>query len=136
MPTVVTSENVDDYLNNTISTLSSHRTDSDYNRSNTTDSTFFKELDQKMGENLRATITRPNTSAMLASLPSDTISTLSSYDPIDELDAIIDDEDINTTFHDPLDDLFEDNEVLEAINPNLKLSRPNIDSKPTGLFSV
>ncbi len=136
IPKSVTNENVQNYLNNTISTLSSNQTDSDYNRSNTTDSTFFKELDQKMGENLRATITRPNTQAMLASLPSDTISTLSSYDPIDELDSIIDNEDINMTFHDPLNELYEDNETLEVINPNLKLPRPNVDSKPTGLFSV
>jgi hypothetical protein len=86
-----------------------------------------------MGENLRATITRPNTQAMLASLPSDTISTLS-YDPIDELDSIIDNEDV--PFHDPLNELYEDNDLLEAINPNIKLPRPNVDSKPTGLFSV
>jgi hypothetical protein len=133
VPTSVTSENVQDYLNSTISTLSSHGTDS---RSNITDSTFFKELDQKMGENLRATITRPNTSAMLASLPSGTISSSSVYDPIDELDAIIDNEDVNTIFHDPLNELFEDNEALEVINPNLKLPRPNVDLKPSGLFSV
>ena len=67
-----------------------------------------------MGENLHATITRPNTSAMLASLPSD---------PIDELDAIIDNEDIDMMFHDPLTELFEDNEILEFVNPSL-----NIDS--------
>lgn len=123
-------------MNNTISTLSSHQTDSDYNRTNTTDSTFFKELDQKMGENLRATIARPNASAMLASLPLDTISSLNTYDPIDELDAIIDNEDVNTIFHDSLNDLFEDNDLLEARNPNFQIPRPTIDSKPTGLLSV
>jgi hypothetical protein len=136
MPIPVRNENFGNDLNNTISTSASNPTDSDYNRSNTTDSTFFKELDKKMGENLRSTITRPNTQAMLASLPSDTISTLSSYDPIDELDSIIDNEDVNTTFHDPLNDLFDDNEILEIRNPNLKLPRPNVDLNPTGLFSV
>jgi len=136
MPIPVTNENFGNDLNNTISSSDSNPTDSDYNRSNTTDSTFFKELDKKMGENLRSTITRPNTQAMLASLPSDTISTLSSYDPIDELDSIIDNEDVNTTFHDPLNDLFDDNEIFEIRNPNLKLPRPNVDLNPTGLFSV
>jgi hypothetical protein len=135
VPKTVTNENVPNYLNNTISTLSSRFTESDHNGSNTTDSTFFKELDQKMGENLRATVARPNTRDMLASLPADTVS-LSSYDPIDELDAIIDNEDIEMAFHDSLNDLYEDNEMLEIVNPNLKLPRPNIDSKPTGLFSV
>jgi len=89
-----------------------------------------------MGEKLRATIARPNTSGIIAGLPSDALSPGSSYDPIDELDAIIDHEDLNTTFHDPLDELYDDNEMLEATNPNLKLPRPNVDSRPTGLFSV
>lgn len=90
-----------------------------------------------MGENLRATRTRPNANAILASLPPDTISTISSDDPIDELDAIIDNEDLDLTFHDPLNDLFDDNdEMLEAINPNLQIPRPQVDSKPSGLFSV
>ncbi|UJR15670.1 hypothetical protein I4U23_002604 [Adineta vaga] len=135
VPTTVTAENVPTYLGTTNSTISTQGTDSVHTRGSTTNSTFFKELDQKMGEKLRATITRPNTSGMLASLPSDTASTLSSYDPIDELDAIIDNEDMNATFHDPLDELYEDNEMLEVMNPNLKLPRPNVDSKPTGLFS-
>lgn len=135
VPTSVTNENVQTYLNSTISTSSTNRTNSD--RTDITDSTFFKELDQRMGENLRATITRPNTQAMLASLPSDTISTLSStYDPIDELDSIIDNEDINTTFHDPLNEPYDENDILEAVNPNIKLPRPNVDSAPRGLFSV
>ncbi|CAF4872457.1 unnamed protein product, partial [Rotaria sp. Silwood1] len=119
----------------TPATDSSNRTESDEDPNNTADSAFFKELDQKMGENLRATRTRPNASAILASLPSDTISTISSNDSIDELDAIIDNEDLNLTFHDSLDDLYEDNEILEAVNPNVKLPRPNVDSKPSGLFS-
>ncbi|CAF4697910.1 unnamed protein product, partial [Rotaria sp. Silwood1] len=80
------------------------------------------------------------TSAVLSSLPtltttqslsSSTSITSNSDDPIDELDAIIDDEDLTMTFHDPLDDLFQNNEMLEVINPNLKLPRPQIDSKPT-----
>jgi hypothetical protein len=135
-PTSATNENVPTYLNNTLSSISSYRTDSDQNGSDTADSTFFKELDQKMGENLRATISRPNTRDMLASLPSDTMSTSSTYDPIDELDAIIDHEDVEMTFHDSLNELYDDNEMLEVVNPNLKLPRANIDSKPTGLFSV
>jgi hypothetical protein len=96
-----------------------------------------------MGAKLRATITRPDTNAILLSLPTattisslPTTATSSSDDPIDELDAIIDDEDVAMTFHDPLDDLFDDNEMLEVINPNLKLPRPQIDTQSTGLFSV
>ncbi|CAF3505225.1 unnamed protein product [Rotaria sordida] len=138
VPTSATQNNVQNPLyNNTTPTdaSSSNPSESDDNQSNITDSTFFKELDQKMGENLRATIARPNTNAILSSLPPDTISTISSNDPIDELDAIIDNDDLNLTFHDSLDDLYEDNEILEAVNPNVKLPRPNIDSKPSGFFS-
>ena len=62
-----------------------------------------------MGENLRATITRPNSSALLASLPSDVTSSLINYDPIDELDAIIDNENIN-----------DESELFEAINPTFQ----------------
>ncbi|CAF3931183.1 unnamed protein product [Rotaria magnacalcarata] len=136
IPTPVSNENNPDYMNSTMSTSSSSRTYSNPDQTNPADSTFFKELDQKMGENLRATIARPNASAMLASLPSDTISLTSSFDPIDELDSIIDNEDLNVTFHDPLNDLFEDDDILEAINPNVILPRPIVDSKPSGLFSV
>ena len=101
-----------------------------------------------MGAKLRATITRPDTNAILASLPTlattATSSSLSSRttshddddDPIHALDAIIDDDDIAMTFHDPLDDLFDDNEMLEVINPNLKIPRPQVNSQPAGLFSV
>jgi hypothetical protein len=96
-----------------------------------------------MGAKLRATITRPDTNAILLSLPTattisslPTTATSSSDDPIDELDAIIDDEDITMTFHDPLDDLFDDDQMLEVINPNLKIPRAHMDSQPTGLFSV
>jgi hypothetical protein len=60
-----------------------------------------------MNENTRTTITRPNTNVMLTRLPSDLISIRHSYDPIDELDAIIDNEDVNMIFHQPLD---QDNE--------------------------
>ncbi|CAF2139567.1 unnamed protein product [Rotaria magnacalcarata] len=136
IPTPVSNENNPDYMNSTMSTSSSSRTYSNPDQTNPADSTFFKELDQKMGENLRATIARPNASAMLASLPSDTISLTSSFDPIDELDSIIDNEDLNVTFHDPINDLFEDDDILEAINPNVILPRPIVDSKPSGLFSV
>ncbi len=158
VPTTVTAENVQTYLNSTSSittslnepensTLSSdrstYRTTYDHDPNETVNSTFFKQLDQTMGAKLRATITRPDTNAILSSLPtvtsslsSSTTIASSSDDPIDELDAIIDDEDITMTFHDPLDDLFDDNEMLEVINPNLKLPRPQVDSQPTGLFSV
>ncbi|CAF4877663.1 unnamed protein product, partial [Rotaria socialis] len=135
VPTPVSNENNPDYMNSAMSTPSSSRTYSNPDQTSPADSTFFKELDQKMGENLRATIARPNTSAMLASLPSDTISLTSSFDPIDELDSIIDNEDLNVTFHDPLNDLFDDDDMLEAINPNVMLPRPIVDSKPSGLFS-
>jgi hypothetical protein len=99
-----------------------------------------------MGAKLRATITRPDTNAILSSLPTATVSSASSSlpttdtsysdDPIDELDAIIDDDDVAMTFHDPIDDLFQDNQMLEVINPNLKLPRPQVDPQPRGLFTV
>lgn len=95
-----------------------------------------------MGAKLGATITRPDTSAMLSSLPSVTVAgssstaTSNSDDPIDELDAIIDDEDITMTFHDPLDDLFDDNEALEVINPNFRIPRAQVDSQLTDGSSV
>ncbi|CAF3337216.1 unnamed protein product [Rotaria socialis] len=160
VPTTVTAENIQTYLNSTslsINTTSSiqdnstldndrstYRTNYEYDGNATANSTFFKQLDQTMGTKLRATITRPDISAVLSSLPaiskshsissSTTIPSISD-DPIDELDAIIDDEDLTMTFHDPLDDLFQDNEMLEVINPNLALPRPQMDSQPSGLFS-
>ncbi|CAF0783623.1 unnamed protein product [Rotaria sordida] len=160
VPATVTAENVETYLKSTSSSTNStssppedstldsdrstYRTTYDYDPNGTVNSAFFKQLDQNMGAKLRATITRPDTNAILSSLPTSTTKSSSSStnitsnsdDPIDELDAIIDDEDIAMTFHDPLDDLFQDNQMLEVINPNLKLPRPQIDSKPTGLFSL
>jgi hypothetical protein len=120
IPTSVSAQNIYNYLTNTISTSSSNQTNSNYNRSYPTDSIFFQKLDRKMGENLRATITRPNTQAMLASLPTDIISIESSYDPINELDAIIDNEDISMIFHEPIN---LDNKRFEILNPNFRLSR-------------
>jgi hypothetical protein len=157
VPTEVTAENVQTYLSTTSSTSaispmpgdstissdrSTYRTTYDQDTNGTINSEFFKELDQSMGAKLRATISRPDTSAILSSLPTtDTLSsgTLTSHsdDPIDDIDAIIDDDDINMAFHDPLDDLFQDDQnILEVINPNLRLPRPQVDSKPIGLFSV
>lgn len=158
LPTTVTAENVQTYLNSTtsISTTATDRSEStmDSDRSTyrttydrdpnaTVDSTFFKQLDQTMGAKLGATITRPDMSAMLSSLPTvtgttslSTTVTSNSDDPIDELDAIIDDEDITMTFHDPLDDLFEDNEMLEVINPNFRIPRAQVDSPLTNAPSV
>jgi hypothetical protein len=127
----------------TSSDRSTYRTTYDHDPNGTINSTFFKQLDQTMGAKLRATITRPDTSAMLSSLPTVTGSssasttvTSNSDDPIDELDAIIDDEDITMTFHDPLDDLFENDDILEVINPNLKIPRAQIEPESTGFFSV
>lgn len=137
VPEPVTGENNSDYSPKTLSTLSSNETYSNPDLNNTADSDFFKELDQKMGDNLRATRARPNTGPMLASLPADTISLASTYDPINELDSIIDNEDLNQPFDDPLDDLFnEDDDIAEAVNPNANIPRANIDSKPRGIFSV
>lgn len=154
----MTAENVQTYLSSTssISTISAgqenselssdrstYRTTYDHDPNGTVNSTFFKQLDQNMGATLRATRTRPDTNAILASLPTatatssiTTANTSSSDDPIDELDAIIDDEDITMTFHDPLDDLFQDNEILEVINPNLKIPRAQLDSQSNSFFSV
>ena len=156
----MTAENVQTYLSSSttdssISTAqdsstassdrSTYRTTYDADPNDTINSAFFKQLDQNMGAKLRATISRPDSNAILSSLPTvthtsssatDTTFTSSSDDPIDELDAIIDDEDITMAFHDPLDDLFEDEEILEVINPNLRLPRPQMNSQPTGLFSV
>lgn len=148
VPTSVTAENVQTYLSSSASNTtfssehdnstlgsdrSTYRTTYDHDPHETINSTFFKQLDQSMGAKLRATITRPDTHAILSSLPTVTTTsslttTSNSDDPIDELDAIIDDEDITMTFHDPLDDLFQETEMLEVINPNLKLPRAHIDT--------
>ena len=97
-----------------------------------------------MGAKLRATITRPDMSAVLSSLPtvsaslsSATTVTSGSDDPIDDLDAIIDDDDdLAMAFHDPLDDLFQDNQMLEVINPNLRLPGSQGGSKRSSPSSV
>lgn len=159
-PAKVTAENVQTYLSSTASSstgspapedsiLSSdrsiYRTNYEVQDNGIVNNNFFKELDRTMGMKLGATIARPDTHAIISSLPtvyhsssSGTIdsSTTTTDDPIDELDAIIDDEDIAVNFHDDLDELFADSDIVEVINPNLKLPRPQMDSKPTGLFSV
>jgi hypothetical protein len=68
---------------------------------------FFQELDQKLNEN-------PHTKTMLTSLPSNIISIRSSYDPINELDALIDNEEITMKFNEPID---LDNQRFQMINP-------------------
>jgi hypothetical protein len=159
VPTAVTAENVQTYLSTTTSTgtssvihdpstsssdRSTYRTTYDRDPNETINSTFFKQLDQSMGAKLRATIARPDMSAVLSSLPtvsaslsSATTVTSGSDDPIDELDAIIDDDDdLAMTFHDPLDDLFKDNQMLEVINPNLRLPGSQGGSKRSSPSSV
>ena len=124
---------------------STYRTTYDRDPNETINSAFFKQLDQSMGAKLRATIARPAMSAMLTSLPavsaslsSATTVTSGSDDPIDDLDAIIDDDDddIGMAFHDPLDDLFQENEMLEVINPNLRLPGSQGGSKGSSPSSV
>ncbi|CAF1385731.1 unnamed protein product, partial [Rotaria magnacalcarata] len=159
VPTTVTAENMQAYFNSTESSInaassiqdssvldgdrSTYRTNYEYDGNATVNSTFFKQLDQHMGTKLRATITRPDISAVLSSLPAiskaysiSSLTTIPSIsdDPIDELDAIIDDEDLTMTFHDPLDDLFQDNEMLEVINPNLALPHSQMSSEPSDRF--
>ncbi len=112
---IPTSVSVHNHSNNTTSTSSSDRRDSNYNQNHTTDSMFFQELNEN-----------PHTKTMLTSLPSDIISIRSNYDPINELDALINNEEIIMTFNEPID---LDNERFEMINPNFKLSRLNIDSQ-------
>lgn len=114
VPPPVTSDNFQMFPSRT---TSPSRNDSDNDRSTDSDSSFFKDLDQRMGENLRSTITRPNSSALLASLPSDVNSNSTNYDPIDELDSIIDSEDISMIFHDPMTD---EKQLFEATNPRFK----------------
>lgn len=162
MPTKVTAENIQSYLNSTGSNTtapttsddltmnsdhSTYRTNYEFDGNESVSSDFFKKLDQDTAAKFRGTITRPDVHAILSSLPTPTTPSSGSSiasgtmesifdDPIDELDAIIDNDDLTMTFHDPLDDLFNDDEMLEVINPNLKVPRPQVDSKPTGRFSV
>ena len=76
------------------------------------DGSFFDDLDQRLNASL------PD--AMLASLPEDLIAQGATDDPIHELDAIIDREDVSTPFHDALDHL---QDPSEFINPNLNIPR-------------
>ncbi|CAF0812527.1 unnamed protein product [Didymodactylos carnosus] len=110
------------------------------NNNQTINSEFFRDLEQTMRVNMRATVARPDMHVMLTSLPTNTTTTSTSttaytVDPFDDLDDIIDDDDLTTMFHDPLDNLFDDEEIIEVYNPNLKLPRPQVDTQPTGLFS-
>lgn len=64
---------------------------------------------------------------MTVSLPDDLITESNDDDPIHELDAIIDQEDIATPFHDALDFLEDEPELAEFFNPNLNIPRANLD---------
>lgn len=99
----MTNEHIPDYLDNTLSTSN---TESEFDPN-----LFFQELDEDLFENQQTIIPRVNSS-------SEIISIRSIYDPINELDAIINDEEISMTFHEPID---LDNELFEIINPNLDL---------------
>ncbi len=60
----------------------------------TVDDAFFQELEETLREPRQPSIRRPDTPPTPRSLPSDVFSIGNSYDPIDELDKLIDNGDI------------------------------------------
>ncbi|CAF1394234.1 unnamed protein product [Adineta steineri] len=94
MPTLLTTENIQNYLKTTLNTSNTNQTNSDHIGSNTIDNIFLKDFNQTMNEKQRVKKSRFVNGTVLPNLLSDTISSQSSYDPIDELDAIIDNSDI------------------------------------------
>ncbi|CAF4294724.1 unnamed protein product, partial [Adineta steineri] len=94
MPALLTTENIQNYLATTPYMSNTNQTNSDHIESNTLDDISFTEFNQEMNEKQRVKKSRFVDGTVLPNLQLDTISTRRSYDPIDELDAIIDNSDI------------------------------------------
>ena len=91
-------------------------TRSDRDEFSTFNSTFFKQLDQQMGD-----------TASISSLRSEIDEIVPDRrDPIDDLDGIIDTDDIPMLFHDALDNLPVNDAPLEIYNPNFRIPRAHM----------
>ena len=124
MPAEMTEENVHDYLEATTPNTSASRPPLQHAEVSARDDSFFTELDQKMNDKVHARISEPAYDAGASRAASDTISIQSIYDPIYELDAIIDYEDVSVAFH---DESYGDSDILEVINPYFQLTTEDSD---------
>ncbi|UJR15669.1 hypothetical protein I4U23_002603 [Adineta vaga] len=115
IPTSVTAENVYNYLQNDVSTSSIHRTNSNHTEFNSMDDKFLQRLDQQINPQSNTTTSESMHSIRAYNIESDTISSLHSYDPIYELDAIIDSGNLHMDFHDSSNELYRNIREHEVI---------------------
>ena len=136
-PNAVTTENAGRYLNDTISTTSSKTLSSVQDKTGTFSRAFFDDLDKRIPTNNVTPSHTLNESIddSIAALPAEEFI----RDPIEELDAIIDREDVSAIFHDALDHSLTDDEEFGVFNPNLNIPHVALnstDSNPTTVRKI
>ncbi|CAF1591499.1 unnamed protein product [Adineta ricciae] len=93
-PASLTPDQVSHYVESITPTSNTHQTNQDNPEMDSISSQFYRELDRQLIEQ-SPTTTSPSTRSIRAfDIASDTLSSLDSYDPIYELDAILDNEGI------------------------------------------
>ena len=123
-PSSVTAENVQTFINQSNSTVPSTRSDRD--DFSTFNSTFFKQLDQQLGDTASISSLRSEIDDIVPDRPDDPFPASNRRDPIDDLDGIIDTDDIPMLFHDALDNLPVNDAPLEIYNPNFRIPRAHM----------
>ncbi|CAF1653990.1 unnamed protein product, partial [Adineta ricciae] len=93
-PAALTPDQVSHYVESVTSTLNTHETSQGNPEMNSIGSQFYRELDRLLNEQSPTTISPSTRSIRTFDITSDTLSSLHSYDPIYELDAILDNDDI------------------------------------------
>jgi hypothetical protein len=106
VPTSDNDEHVTSFVNNSSSTSTN-----EYNDIQSRE--FFRELDQRL--------VSPSTNKPAVNIDDD-------FDRINELDAVIDQDDLSTIFHDAVDHFDLNHHSFEMINPSLNIAQITIRS--------
>ena len=93
-PASLTPDQVSHYVESITPPSNIHQTNQDNPEMNSISSQFYRELDQQLNEQSPTTTSPSTRSIRISDITPDTLSSLHSYDPIYELDAILDNEDI------------------------------------------
>lgn len=95
LPASLTPDQISHYIESSTSTSNTHYTNQDYPEMNSISSRCYRELDRQLNEP-SPTATSPSTRGIrISDITSDTLLSLHDYDPIYELDAILDNDDIS-----------------------------------------
>ena len=133
MPTVLPDANYQQETS--LSAVDSVVADSEPMKHETSDRAFFEELDELI--EARSIRSGPKQMFMMDEFLQGAITSSEHRDRINELDAIIDNEDIANLFQDiNADTDSHDYSTFEAVNPNLRLPRSSVNSQRTDKNSV